>query len=411
MKEYRHVAIIGAGASGFMAAITSAKLGCKVTILEHMNNTARKIEITGNGKCNFTNENMDISMYNSDDLSKVKRILDEFSNKDVLDFFENIGMIPVKKNGYYYPMSNQACAVSDMLRMEAQRLKIKIACNIQIKKIEKINGIFHIKTDGYEYEADCVILATGSKCYPLTGSDGSGYSLAEEFGHTVIGPYPALVQLLSKDKSIFVLSGLRVYAKAELYIDDVYKGSECGEIQFIKNGLSGIPVFQLSKDASVVLNNQKKNCSSIKLVIDFMPEFELEQLYDFLTDRKQKNSHKNLNGFLTGMFNEKLINVLCDKMKIKGNVKAADFTDEIIRKLCMHIKQMEFLIYATGDFSKAQVCCGGVPLSELNDNLESKFISDLFFAGEILNVDGKCGGYNLQWAWSSGYVAGYNAGR
>jgi len=408
----KKVVVIGAGAAGFMAAITAAKCGAKVTILEHMNNTGRKIELTGNGKCNLTNRNMDISNYNSDNPDMVKAILDEFSEKAAIEFFENLGIVVTDKNGYCYPMSGQASCVSSVLRMEAEHLKIKIACNINISKIEK-KEVFKIVTDGYTYEADAVIIATGSKCYSSTGSDGSGYAFARSFGHIVNGPYPALVKLLSRDKNISALSGLRVRGKAKLLIDGELTGSETGEIQFIKNGISGIPVFQLSRSASIVLNgdNNENVKHDVKLSIDFLPDLSRDELYEFMLDRKSKNSYKNLAGFLTGIFNEKLISVFCSKMKIKGNVKVYDLSEEEIRKLCNHIKNTEFIIYATGDFGEAQVCCGGVSLNSLTDNLESKKVTNLFFAGEILDVDGKCGGYNLQWAWSSGYVAGYSAGR
>lgn len=279
MTEKKRILVVGAGAAGFMAAITAARRGAKVTILEHMNFTARKIEHTGNGKCNFTNRNQGKFYYYDENCELIENILEEFSFDDTIDFFEGIGLVPKERNGYFYPLSNQASAVSALLRMEAEHLQIKIACNINIIKIEKQEKLFKVYTDGYVYEGQSLIIAAGSKAAPATGSDGSGYKLAKELGHHINGPYPALVSLKCSGKEINTLSGLRNYGGVRLLIDGVQKAYDEGEIQFIKSGISGIPVFQVSRYASKVLNSSvNKNKHSVTVEIDFIPMYTEQQL-------------------------------------------------------------------------------------------------------------------------------------
>lgn len=403
MKEQRRVIVVGAGASGYMAAITAARNGAKVTVLEHMNFTARKIEHTGNGRCNFTNREQNISCYNGGNIKSIENILKQFAFEDTVEFFKGIGLESRERDGYFYPFSNQAAAVSSVLKMEAEHLKIKVACNINISKIEKDNEIFKVYTGGYTYEGDALIIAAGSCATPSTGSDGSGYKLAEAFGHKVDGVYPALVPLKCSGKFINTLAGLRTYGSVSIVIDGEKKAWEEGELQFIKSGISGIPVFQVSRYASIALN---KNKSEVIAVMDFLPMYNDGQLLKFFESRLENNYYKNLSGFLTGLLHEKVISVVSAKTGIKGNIIAGEFTDSQWIDISCAIKHLEFRIQSAGSFAQAQVCCGGVSLEELNDRLESKFVKNLFFAGEILDVDGKCGGYNLQWAWSSGYAAG-----
>lgn len=407
MKPQKKVIIVGAGAAGLMAAITAARNGAKVTVLEHMNFSARKIEHTGNGKCNYTNSHQLISCYNSGNSETVKSVLEKFSWQETIEFFEELGVVPREKDGYFYPLSGQATSISSVLRMEAASLNVKIACNIQIKQIVKEQNIFKVVTDGYVYECDSLILATGSKAAPVTGSDGSGYDYAKSLGHSIEAVYPALVSLKCSGKELNLLSGLRNYGKVSLYINDTMCVAEEGEIQFIKSGISGIPVFQLSRFASVALNSKSKN--DVRIFMDFLPMYDEQQLKSVIEKRLVHNGYKNLTGFLTGLLHEKVISVIALRSQIKGNVTVNDFTKFQWDKICSIIKNMEFKINGTGDFSSAQVCCGGVSLSELTDDLMSRKVNSLYFAGEILDVDGRCGGYNLQWAWSSGFVAGTNA--
>lgn len=400
-QEMKHVIVVGAGASGMMAAITAAREGCKVTILERTSKSGRKIEMTGNGKCNFTNENQGLSNYHTACPAYVKGVLGQFSYQQTLLFFEGLGIVPKNRNGYYYPHSGQAQAVSQALRYEAERLGVKFACNILIEKITKEHQ-FEIQTPGYVYKADALILAAGSMAAPTTGSDGSGYALAKQLGHRVKKPLPALVQLLSKDKSLPLLAGLRIEADAALMIDRNLCASEHGEVQFIKNGISGIPVFQLSGQAARALEEGKK------VSLHILPSTGTETL----DARKERLGYKSLKQFFVGLYHEKYVKAALERAKINKNVRASELDTAQWRRLCKELQSMAFSISKTNGFEHAQVCSGGVWLEDLEERtLESKKVRQLYFAGEILDVDGACGGYNLQWAWTSGYVAGLHAAK
>ncbi len=405
----RHVIVIGAGASGMMAAITAARAGCKVTILEHTSKCGRKIEITGNGKCNFTNEKQGMEYYHSRHPEYVKSILEAFSYKDTIAFFKDLGIVPKEKNGYYYPYSGQAQTVSLALRMEAERLKVKFACNINIHEIRK-NKIFEIITEGYTYTADALILATGSMAALATGSDGSGYKLAESLGHKIRKPLPALVQLLSKGKDLDVLSGLRCDGSVTLWVDGRPYDTETGEIQFIKNGLSGIPVFQLSGQAARSLDEGRR----VSLKVNFLAGTGWEDVSRELHQRRKQFVEKNagVQQFLNGLLHERAQKAVLNRLGVKGSKSLAELKEEDYDRLCQLMTEMEFAITKPNSFEQAQVCSGGVLLNQLQPGtLESKLVEGLYFAGEILDVDGACGGYNLQWAWASGFVAGQNAAR
>lgn len=401
MQKKRHIIVIGAGASGMMAAITAAREGCMVTILERTSKSGRKIEITGNGKCNFTNEDQELSNYHTTCPDYVRDILGQFSHQQTLAFFEELGIVPKCRDGYYYPQSGQAQAVARVLRQEAERLGVKFACNIIVEQIRK-DKQFEIRTPGYCYQADALIIAAGSMAAPATGSDGSGYALARQLGHRVKKPLPALVQLLSTDKRLPQLAGLRMEADVALFVDGTVCACEHGEVQFIKNGLSGIPVFQVSGQAARALEAEKKG------MLQICPSIGTETLQD----RRARLGHKSLNQFFMGMYHEKYIKAALERTKIDKNARVGTLGDEQWKCLCQEIQDMTFCISKTNGFEHAQVCSGGVLLEELKKKtLESKKIEQLYFAGEILDVDGVCGGYNLQWAWASGYVAGIHAAK
>lgn len=397
------VIIIGGGASGLMAAITAARGGAKVTILEHQNQIGKKILVTGNGRCNFTNTDQDLSHYHSANLMHMAIALKQFTYQDTISFFRELGIYSKNRNGYLYPHSDAASAVLDVLRMECEHLKVKIACQIQVDAIEKQDGVFLVHTPGWTYEAEKLILATGSKAVPATGSDGSGYVLAESFGHTVIEPYPALVQLLSKEKCLNALAGLRADARAILFANDKPVISNRGEVQLNANNVSGIPIFQISAYAAKALAKDE----TCYVLLDFLPDFTEELLVRFIKQRISTGGYKTAVNFLTGLFAKKLSEILCERCKVSKKLLAENFTEDDINNLCKQIKNFKIQIYGTNGFEHAQCCGGGVSLDEINPlTMESMKVPGLYFCGELLDVHGDCGGYNLQWAWTSGYLAG-----
>lgn len=407
----RQVIVIGAGAAGLMAAITAAREGCKVTVLEHTSKIGRKIEITGNGKCNYTNARQDMEFYHSPQPDYVEQILGCFTYEQTVAFFEELGIVPKCRNGYYYPYSGQAQAIAAALRMEAERLHIKLACNIDIESIEPMQGScegFVIHTKGYMYQADAVIIAAGSKAAPATGSDGSGYDLAKSLGHKVRKPLPALVQLLSRNKNIPLLAGLRCEGSVSLHIDGVLRRQERGELQFVKNGLSGIPVLQLSGEAVRALDQGK----DVELCVNFLSEMGWKDIEEKLERRKELFLSRPIYAFLNGMVHDRAAKAVLAQVGIKGGREVRELHEAQWESMVRALRDMRFQIHSSNGFEQAQVCSGGVSFSQLREGtLESAICPNLYFAGEILDVDGACGGYNLQWAWASGYAAGKQAAK
>lgn len=403
----KKVFVIGAGASGLIAAITAARNGAAVTILEGMEKPGKKLLTTGNGKCNLTNTNLsDPNVYRSNTPEFVSHILKQFSVSDTLAFFEDLGLLLKDRGGYIYPYVEQASAVLDLLLMEVKRLSIKLKCLEKVKELYYAQGNWQIETDSWTYSADAVILSAGSKAAPVTGSDGSGYDLAAMAGHRIIPPLPALVPLKVKGDWFKSLAGVRSQSCLTLYVEQTPIMTESGELQWTDYGISGIVVFQLSRFAVRALSANK----SVRVSVDLMPDFQTEELINILKNRALQYPKRTVEESLTGLLNKKIITVMLKKSKIKNTKPAEAVTADEIKSLTGSIKSSMAEISGFRDFSQAQVCSGGVSVQEVDDtSLESKIAPGLFLAGEILDIDGACGGYNLQWAWSSGYTAGLHS--
>ncbi len=404
-KFFYDCAVIGGGASGMIAAITAARKGAKVVLIEHNKKLGTKLLQTGNGKCNFTNLYMSSQMYQNEDTEFVQNIIDKFNVSDTLKFFKELGVFYNERGGYVYPHSGTAASVQEALIFELGRLNVKVKTDFIVTAIEKKDNRFIIKTEGFFYEASSVIIAAGSKASPKTGSDGSGYNLAANFGHTIIKPLPALVQLVSDMKYCANLSGVRSTGNISLYVDSEFILSDYGEIQYTDYGISGIPVFQISRYAVKALDLHKK----VSVTVDMLADIDRKDLYKDIEKRITADKNKNIEQFFAGILNKKLIYGTAKAMGLDLNAPVKDIG---VQKLCEftdNLRKFKFDITGSKGFDTAQVCQGGVNLNEINHNMESKLIKNLFFAGEIADVDGRCGGYNLQWAWSSGYVAGLNS--
>lgn len=403
------VIVIGGGASGLMAAIQAARAGARVTILEHTDRVGKKILSTGNGKCNMTNLYQGDECYRSSNPGFPRKVIEKFSVDQTLAFFEGIGILTKNRNGYLYPNSDQASSVLDVLRMEAARCSVKVVCGCEIRKIVKNHdGIFEVITSSGIYRGDSLILATGSKAAPGTGSDGSGYELARSLGHRVMKPLPALVQLRCQEKHYKQLAGIRTEARLTLYVDGKETDVQTGELQLTDYGISGIPTFQLSRYASVALAGKRK----VQVRIDFLPQQTLEETRTYLEIRRTAMGEKTAEEWMTGLLNKKLSSLL---LKLAG-ISLGERMDKVDRKrwsrLIEQMKEYETVVAATNPYENAQVCCGGVDTREIDpETMESRLVPGLYLAGELLDVDGICGGYNLQWAWSSGALAGIHAGR
>lgn len=402
----RTVAVIGGGAAGMMAAVTAASEGAHVILLEHKDRIGKKILSTGNGRCNFTNIHQEPLCYHSEDPLFPWGIIEKFDAQKTIAFFLQLGVYSKNRNGYLYPNSDQASAVLDAFRLELERLRVDVRTGVHIRGIDPGKKGFVIRTDVENVRADRVILCTGSKAAPATGSDGSGYDLAKQLGHRLIPVLPALVQLRCEGSFFKAVAGVRVNGSVAIWTEGECIAKDKGEIQLTDYGISGIPVFQVSRYASKLLYEKKE----VTAVLDFMPDFTEEQTGAFLSARAKTRPEKPADMFLIGLFHKKLSDLWIKTARIPRDKKAGTLTEEEINSLVRLIKRFEVPVKATNPYEQAQVCCGGVDTAEVDpETLESRYVPGLYFAGEILDVDGMCGGYNLQWAWSSGHAAGKEA--
>ena len=402
----RTVAVIGGGASGMMAAVTAASGGAHVILLEHKDRIGKKILSTGNGRCNFTNTHQEPICYHSEDPLFPWKVIEKFNAQAVISFFLQLGVYSKNRNGYIYPNSDQASAVLDAFRMELDRLKVEIRTGIECREIRPGKKGFSILTDQEPVRADRVILSAGSKAAPATGSDGSGYDLAKKLGHRILPVLPALTALKCEEKFFKSIAGVRANGSVSIWSDGECIAKDTGEIQLTDYGISGIPVFQVSRYASKLLYEKKETDA----VLDFMPDFTKAQTNAFLRARAQTRPDKSAEMFLIGLFHKKLCDLWIRLSKIPRQRKAGELTADEIACLTDLIKVFRVRIRETNSYDKAQVCCGGIDTREVDpETLESVYVPGLYFAGEILDVDGMCGGYNLTFAWASGYAAGRSA--
>lgn len=399
------VIIIGAGASGLMAAIAAGRKGSLVLVIEHKDKAGKKILATGNGKCNYTNLLQEDCCYRSDNSLFSQKVLKLFNTDKTIEFFKELGIYPKERNGYLYPNSEQSTSVVQVLLMECRRLGIKFNYNEKIIKFTKPN--FTIITDQGTYYGKKLILATGGCASPKLGSDGKGYDYARFFGHSIIKPLPALVQLKSSDKNRKTISGVRIVGNIKVYSNDKAIAEEMGEIVFTNYGISGIPIMQVSRFVAKALD--KKN--NVRLLIDFLRDKTKNEVLEILKYRITYGKGKSVEEMMVGLFNNKLSYVMILKSNIDPDMICDKLKAKDLEKLVGNIKEFTMTITDTNSFDNAQVTAGGVSTTEIDENtMESKIIKGLYLSGELIDVDGTCGGYNLQWAWSSGYVAGASAG-
>ena len=396
----KKVFIIGAGASGLTAAIKASK-NYDVTIFEKNNKPGKKILITGNGKCNYWNENQDIKNYHSS--GDYTKIVNQINLVKAHAFLDSIGIVPFIKNGYYYPNSQQAISVVNALVDETINNNVKFIYE-EVIDVKKEGNRFIVTTNNSEYESDILIVATGGKAAPKTGSDGFGYKIAEKFGHNLIKPLPALVGL-EIEENLKDLSGIRSTGEVKLIIDNEFYQSEVGEIQINDYGFSGIPVMQISSNAVKALDKKQ----NVSISINYLPNIasDILGLRSFLKVQSKHLNNKTISQILDQLFNYKLSNYFLNKSKINKDSMVEKLSNDELDLLCHYILNDSYKVVKDHGFDNAQVTSGGIDLKEVNlDTLESLKVNGLYFCGEILDVDGACGGYNLSFAWISGIIAG-----
>ena len=403
--------IIGGGASGLMAAITAKDYGLDVAIVEGTDRIGKKILTTGNGRCNISNKTISFPFlsYHSENSGFFSKVLSGFGVEDTENFFLSLGLPIVElKNGKMYPKSLQASSVVDILRFSIEDRGIPLYTDCKVKDIHK-GKVFKLSTNNEEkklFTCNKLILACGGKSAVKTGSDGSGYNLAKSLGHTVVKTIPGIVQLKLDNPYLKSISGVKFDGYATLLVNGKTIRKEFGEILFTDYGISGPPILQLSGHASKSLLNNK----NVEILVDMLPNEDISDVENFLEGHFAMFSHRPLIDSLIGIINKKLIPTILKASGISNlhmPCYELDWSDK--RNIINTLKSWKFKCVDTNGFNQAQVTIGGINTKEVDSStLESKLVKDLYFCGEILDVDGDCGGFNLQWAWSSGHMVSKN---
>lgn len=398
------VAIIGGGPAGFAAAITIARKNHQVTIFEKNPDVLKKLLLTGNGRCNYWNSSQDIQKYHSSS-TDISHLFIENNLHLVQEFWDSLGIIPTIKNGYYYPYSEKSSSIKSALVKEATVLGVNIICNLEINDIKKTSKLVIIAKD-YEEEFDKVIIATGSYAYPKTGSTGWGYKIASQLKHRITLVAPSLVQLITQSGLEKSWAGIRTNVIVKHLEDNQVIKEEAGEIQLTDYGVSGICIFNLSRNISIGLSQNKKE----EILINFVPWCE-DDLMKYLDERSKRLVNRNITELCDAFLNYKLLYAICAKLHIDPTKAWQDLSSQDQKLFCDNLTAMRIGIVGTKSYDNSQVCSGGVSLQDLDDKtFESKIIPNLYFAGELLDLDGDCGGYNLTIAILTGIMSGMSIG-
>jgi predicted Rossmann fold flavoprotein len=409
MSGGRKLFVIGGGSSGMMAAISAARGGAAAVLLEARDRVGKKLLATGSGRCNLTNSDSSLSRFHGGDRAFIAAVLSRFPVASAIDFFEELGVsCQAEEGGRIYPRSGQASAVLDVLRWELERLKVDLRTGHEVRAIlPGAKGFALELAAGGELKAERIVLACGGRAGPQFGSDGSGLRLAEALGHRLVDPVAALVPLRIRADFLRKLKGVSFMASGEVRCGGEVLRREIGEFLFTDSGISGPPLLQLSGTASRALKANKGPC----IVLDLFPAMSLEELASALEVRFRRQGHKSLADGLVGLLNKRLIPVILSAAGIDcPHLPGSGISPAARLGLARVLKGWSLPVSGTMPWPEAQVTAGGVALDEVNPaTMESRLVSGLFFCGEVLDVDGDCGGFNLQWAWSSGWLAGLSA--
>ncbi|MFI3208041.1 MAG: aminoacetone oxidase family FAD-binding enzyme [Eubacteriales bacterium] len=408
----KKILVIGGGASGMVAAIMAARQGADVTIIEQQSELGKKILATGNGRCNFTNLSIDVDDYYCEETEMLSGILETYTPDVIIDFFESIGVLARERNGYIYPTTDQASNIRDALVAELELLQVKIYLEMPVSKIicaTNKNPLFQVdvETQIKKFSGEGLILATGGKSGLHKSIEYHGFSLIQDTKHTLTILSPALVALIGKGKFYKKLAGIRTDVCVTALVNQQPIRSEIGEIQLTDYGISGIPVFQISRILTQELSKQAQGKEhNFSVEIDFMPDYSMQELMEYFLYRKDQFMERRMKQFLLGVLKDKLASFLLYTARIDENAFIKNISTLELEKLCRICKTFSVQIEGMKEFSQSQVTAGGVPMSEVTEYLESDFHKGLYFTGEILDVDGICGGYNLHFAWASAMLVG-----
>jgi predicted Rossmann fold flavoprotein len=405
-----------------MAAITAAQAGADVHIFEKNEKPGKKLYATGNGRCNLTNLHMDDSCYHTRTADKngsslIHSAIERYSPADQIRFFADLGVPVYDRDGYVYPRTNQAQTVVRALEKRIAALGIRVHTGCPVRKIRRSqqgtkadDAVFYVDCNDREARAfDTVILCTGGMAGPQYGTTGDGYRLAASFSHKIRTPLPALTALECRGQFLKRAAGVRCRAAVTLYTGNdkkqIREGREEGEVQMTDYGISGIPVMQISGMAARLLESKQR----VFVQIDFLPEFSDSAFSDEIERRMREDRSQMLGDLFLGLVHKKILDLLLAEKGLQAEMKARRIDDAGIRQILQSMREYTLEVIQVKSFKQAQVTSGGILLEDTDADFQSRLQPGLFFAGEVLDVDGRCGGYNLQWAFATGYIAGLAA--
>ncbi len=425
-KTTKHydVLIIGGGAAGMMAAISTKKHhpDYSVAIVDRTFALGRKILVCGAGRCNITNVNLNanpVGHYYGAQPEFINAIFDQMAYEDIVKFFADLGIavyVERKTNiGKVFPVTNQAQTVTELLLDELQRLKVDIYLNTDCKRIMKQESGFKIEIEELEkdipngqtliLDSKFLILSAGGKTYPALGSNGSGYALAESLGHHIIQPVPSALPLEGKNALSQQLQGVKMEMEVTSFIDNQKIKTAEEDVMFTQYGLSGPAILNISREISIHINREHKHNAYVTL--NFFPGKTEVEVKELLTARWTKRPDQTLEKSLFGIFPNKIPAALLKVMQVDPSMRVSELTSEQIIRLVEKLTSYRVDITATRGWNEAEFTAGGIDTTEINQaTLQSKLVPGLYTCGEILDVDGDVGGFNLSWAWSSGFAAG-----
>ncbi|MDU5070858.1 NAD(P)/FAD-dependent oxidoreductase [Finegoldia magna] len=394
------VGIIGAGASGVFAALILKQNYIDTTVIERNANALKKIYATGNGRCNFTNRNVSYKNYHGENPKFTISAIKKFDNYDVIEFFNDMGIPEVElENGKIFPKSLQASSIVKQMMCLANHLEVEFIYDSFVDDVRKNGDVFEVKSNGSLHKFDYLIVACGSKAYKKSGSDGNGYILMKKLGHNIVKTHPGIVQLRLNGDSFKKMSGTKFKANAKLVIDNKEVFEFYHDVLFTDYGISGPTILQLSGEAI----RAKNKGLDVKIRIDTV-DLDENKLYEHLIYIISLNYYKKINELLVGLINDNLIEEVLNQAGINYDINVCELSKEEVYKLAHTLKNLEFSVSGYKDEDSGQITCGGIDTDEINPStMESKKIKNLYIIGEIMDVDGDCGGYNLQWAFSSAY--------
>jgi predicted Rossmann fold flavoprotein len=413
MDRIFDVVILGGGASGSTVAITAKRNNPKLNIgiIDKNDMLCRKLLVCGAGRCNITNNQIDVSRYAGGNAKFLNTIIAKYKYPQIDEFIKSLGIetyLEIKgKNpkGKIFPVTDDAKTVTKLIDHQIDKLGITKLLSIEIVDVERDGELFVIKTSSEPIIAKNLVLALGGLSYPYLGASSKGYDIAEKFGHTVVKPVPSAVPLEVDEWVCRKLSGIKIVANVQAFADTDLIGESTDDLMFTSYGLSGSSILNVSRLVSTYINRDKKN--NIHLRINFFPDLNYDRLSRLLESRWESNPEDSIKISLYGLLSNKFVDIFLEYLNINPNILNKEIPKEVHRKLIQNLMHWEVKVIGTRGWNQAEFTAGGVKVNEVSfDNLESKIIPNLFVVGEMLDVDGDVGGFNLSWSWITGMIVG-----